>query len=81
MATRGNIKVIINGREFETDELFVVIPWRYRAEFEGHVFKNMTEFSKAVMFARCAEEAETYRVWHQMQRDEETMRNILANGW
>ena len=81
MSTRSNVNVIINGMDFDTDHLFTVIPERYRAEFEGHIFKNMTEFSKAVMFAKCAQEARYYEAWFDVMRNEETMRNILKNGW
>ena len=81
MASRSNVNVIIGGQKFDTDHLFTVIPERYRSEFEGHSFKSMTEFSKAVMFAKCAEEARVYEVWWRVTQDERTLRNILKNGW
>lgn len=81
MASRSNVNVIIGGQHFDTDHLFTVIPERYRADFEGHAFKNMTEFSKAVMFAKCAQEARYYKAWLQVTRNENTMKNILKNGW
>lgn len=81
MANRSNVNVIINGQPFDTDHLFTVIPERYRNEFEGHSFKNMTEFSKAVMFAKSAQEARYYKAWWQVTQNENTMRNILKYGW
>ena len=81
MASMSNVNVIINGQQFDTDHLFTVIPERYRSEFEGHNFKTMTEFSKAVMFAKCAQEARYYNDPRSVMENENTMRNILKNGW
>ena len=81
METTGNVNVIINGTHFETEALNVTIPTKYRPEFEGHSFKTMTEFSKAIMFASCAAEAFDHQAFSRYVRDEKTLRNILKNGW
>ena len=81
MESKGNVNIIINGTHFDTDTLLVSIPTKYRPEFEGRSFKNMTEFSKAIMFASCADEAFSHQAYARYMRDEQTLRNILKNGW
>ena len=81
MASNSNVNVIIDGQQFDTDHLFTVIPERYRNEFEGHSFKSMKEFSKAVMFAKCAQEARYYNTPWKVTENENTLRNILEYGW
>ena len=68
----------INGRETSDEKLLVTIPERYADLFEGYDFGSKEHFSKALMYAGCANEAFYYDRWWLVQQNERSLRNILG---
>ena len=68
----------IAGKSWTSDDMLVVIPCRYKELFEGHSFRDKETFSRALMFASCAAEAWYYdRNW-VAERDERSLKEVLA---
>lgn len=71
------IKFTINGRETSDREYHVLIPFRYADLFEGHEFRSKEHFSRALMYAGCANEAFYYNRPWVMERDERSLKRLL----
>ena len=62
MFDRLDEKVIhIGCKDYSMNDLLVVIPDQYTYIFRDVRFENMSEFSRALMFAHCADEAKQYK--------------------
>lgn len=71
------IRFTISGKEWSDDRLMVDIPKHYENLFEGHDFPNEEIFSRALMFASCANEAKhNNRPWI-VEQDEISLRKFL----
>lgn len=46
---------VIDGLQYNERTVFRTIPDQFRELFDGHSFKNMSVFSKAVFFANCVD--------------------------
>lgn len=80
MFERFDEKVIhIGSKDYSMNDLIVNIPERYTEIFRCVRFENMTEFSRALMFARCAEEARDYRRGDLVQQNEVALNWFLKN--
>ena len=67
----------IAGKDKTDDDFLIVIPAQYVKQFEGHNFPSLEIFSKALMFANCANEARYYgRSWI-VERDEQSLAECL----
>ena len=71
MFERLEEKIIhIGDKNYSMNDLLVVIPEQYSDIFRKVRFANMGEFSRALMFARCAEEARFYnKPWLQRENE------------
>ena len=74
---KDNVNVIINGKAYRTEDLNVTIPGRYQDRFEGHRFADMHDFSMAIMYARCAQEARYSGEPLAVMLNERTLNNFL----
>ena len=76
MFERFEEKIIhIGEKDYSMNDLIVNIPERYSDIFRKVRFENMSEFSRALMFAKCAEEARDYR------RTDLIMANEISLNW
>ena len=78
MAYDREIHFKINGRDWTDDRLLVSIPSRYADLFEGVNFPSKDLFSRALMFANCAEEAIYYKMDWVYEQDERDLKSLLA---
>lgn len=71
------IGFMINGEEFTNERLTVTIPDEYADRFSGFNFKDMHEFSQALMFANCAHEARMNGKAHLLRINENCLNNVF----
>lgn len=69
----------IGCKDFSMNDLLVVIPERYTEIFRNVRFENMSEFSRALMFARCADEARYHKRSDWVQENEVALNWFLKN--
>lgn len=80
MFERLQEKIIhIGDKDYSMDDLLVVIPEQYSEMFRKIRFNNMSEFSRALMFARCADEAKD-RHRSDLQKENEAALNWFVNN-
>lgn len=80
MFERLEEKIIhIGNKDYSMEDLLVVIPEQYSDVFRNVRFENMSEFSRALMFARCADEAKDYRR-PDLQRENEVSLNWFVKN-
>lgn len=80
MFERLEEKIIhIGDKDYSMNDLLVVIPEQYSDVFRKVRFKNMSEFSKALAFARCADEAKDYRRMDLQKQNEVSLNWFVTN--
>lgn len=73
----GEVAFFVSGEKYTDKELLLVIPNGYKHLFDGSNFKNMTELSRAVSFARCAFEARAHDAPHLVRQNEKCLENCF----
>lgn len=67
----------IAGADKSEDDMMVVIPQRYKEQFDGHDFPSLEIFRQALMFANCAAEARYYNATWRVEQDERCLAECL----
>lgn len=73
----GEVLFSVNGDKYTDKELLLVIPDGYKHLFNGASFKNMTDLSRAVAFARCAFESRMHGAPHLVRQYEKNLGNCF----
>lgn len=69
----------IGSDDYSAEELIVTIPHQYVDYFKNVRFDNMTEFSRALAFAKCAQEAKYYKDASKLRQYEVSLAWFLDN--
>lgn len=69
----------IGSDDYSAEELIVTIPHQYVDYFRNVRFNNMSEFSRALAFAKCAQEARFYEDASKIRQYEVSLAWFLEN--